>query len=100
MNASELYRRGDLQEGIQAQINEVKAAPGDHAKRTFLFELLAFSGDLERARKQIEVIKYDQMEMNAAVAHYRKLLDAEEARRKLFDGGIAPQFLDKAPNHV
>ena len=91
MNATELYRQGSLAEAIQAQINEVKANPGDHAKRTFLFELLAFSGDLERARKQIDVIKYDQMEMNAAVGNYRKLLDAEEARRKLTRSRPAPR---------
>jgi type VI secretion system protein ImpE len=101
MTASELFKQGQLPEAIQAQIGEVKANPGDHAKRLFLFELLAFAGDLDRARKQIDVIKYNELERDAAVAGYRRLLDAEQARHNLFVGGVAPRFFsDKVPRHA
>jgi len=100
MSASELFKAGELQQAIDAQLKEVKAAPADHARRLFLFELLAFSGDLERARKQIEVIKYDELELEAALIDYRRLLDAELARRQLFAAGQAPHFFGEQPDHV
>jgi type VI secretion system protein ImpE len=100
MNASELYKAGKLQEAIDAQIKEVKANAADQAKRLFLFELLAFAGDLERARRQIEAITYDEMELEAAVMAYRKLLDSEQARRRLFSDGLCPSFFSDPPEHV
>ena len=100
MNATELYRAGRLAEAVDAQIQAVKAAPADHAKRLFLFELLAFAGDLDRARRQIDAVNYGQMELDTAVLNYRKLLDAEQARRRVFREGIMPQFLVPPPEHV
>jgi type VI secretion system protein ImpE len=100
MNASELYKAGKLPEAIDAQIQEVKTNPADHAKRLFLFELLLFVGDLDRARRQIDAIKYEQVDLNMALLGYRHLLDAEQARRRLFSDGLAPQFLTDPPEHV
>jgi type VI secretion system protein ImpE len=100
MNASELFKAGKLQDALEAQIKEVKANPADHAKRLFLFELLAFRGDLDRARRQIEAINYGDLELDTAVLAYRKLLDAEQARRRLFSDGLTPRFLTDAPDHV
>ena len=66
MSASALYKAGKLKDAIDAQIQEVKAKPGDQARRLFLFELLAFAGDLEKAKKQIEVLNFPEMELMAA----------------------------------
>ena len=100
MSGSELYKAGKLQEAIDAQIKEVKANAADHSRRLFLFELLVFAGDLEKARRQIDAIQYGELELDAAVLTYRKLLDAEEARRRLFRDGVKPQFLKDPPEHV
>ncbi len=100
MSASELFKAGKLPEAIEAQIKEVKANPGEQAKRLFLFEMLAFAGDLDRARRQIDAVNYGQMELDTAVLAYRKLLDAEQARRRLFSDGVSPQFLKEPPEHV
>jgi type VI secretion system protein ImpE len=100
MNASELFKAGKLQEAIEAQIKEVKANPADHAKRLFLFELLAFAGDLDRARRHIEAVNYSDLELDTAVLAYRKLLDAEQARRRLFSDGLTPQFLTEPPDYI
>lgn len=100
MNAGELYKTGQLQEAIDAQIKEVKANPADQGKRMFLFELLAFAGDLDRARRQIDAVQYGDAEKDTVVLGYRKLLDAEEARRKLFTAGLKPQFLLDPPEHL
>src|SRR5262249_24875746 len=82
---------------IDAQIQEVKANPADHGKRLFLFELLAFAGDLERAKRQIDAIQYGEMERDTAVLAYRKLLDSEEKRRRLFAAGLKPEVLKEPP---
>jgi type VI secretion system protein ImpE len=100
MNAGELYKAGRLQEAVAAQIQEVKASPADHAKRLFLFELLAFAGDLDRARRQIDAIQYDDNDLQIALLTYRKLIDSEEARRKLFSDGLAPQFFGEPSEHL
>jgi type VI secretion system protein ImpE len=100
MNAADFYKAGKLQDAIDAQLKEVKANPADQAKRLFLFELLAFTGDLERAQRQIEAVTYREMELDAAVMAYRKLLDAEQLRRRLFSDGLAPQLFGEAPEHV
>jgi type VI secretion system protein ImpE len=100
MTASELFKAGRLAEAIDAQVHEVKANPADQAKRLFLFELLAFAGDLERARRQIEAVNYGEMERDNAVQAYRKLLDAEEARRRVFGDGVMPHFLVPPPEHL
>ena len=101
MDAGELFRAGKLQEAVAAQLADVKAHPADRAKRLFLFELLAYSGDLERAKRQIDALSYEDLELQAAAADYRKVLDAEEARRKVFADGAQPKFLvDAPPEHV
>ena len=100
MNASELFKAGKLQAALDAQIQEVKASPGDPSRRLFLFELAAFSGDLDRARRQIEAVKYDDAERDTMVLQYRVLLECEEKRRRLFRDGLAPRFLDNPPEHL
>lgn len=100
MHADELFKQGQLFDAITAQIQEVKSHPGDHARRLFLFELLTFAGDLDRAGRQIQAIHYGELELDSAVAGYQRLLDAERSRRKLFQEGVAPQFLLDPPPHV
>jgi type VI secretion system protein ImpE len=100
MNASDLYKAGRLQEAIEAQVQEVKSSASDPSKRLFLFELLLFAGDLERARRQAEAIAYKDPDVDAAVAVYRKLVDAEQARRDLWARGVAPGFFGEPPEHL
>ncbi len=99
MNAGDLFKQGQLKEAIDAQILEVKAHPADHGRRLFLFELSAFAGDLDRARRQIDAVQYTEPEQVLAVQGYRKLIDAEEKRRRLFRDGLIPKFLGESPDH-
>ena len=100
MDANQLYKAGKLAEAIDAQIAVVKANPIEPGKRLFLFELLCFAGELDRAQKQIEAIPHDEPEIGLALMDYRKLLDAERARRQVFAGKAQPEFLAPAPEHV
>jgi type VI secretion system protein ImpE len=101
MSADELFKAGRLREAIEAQSLEVKAHPADTARRLFLFELLAFEGDLDRTRKQVDALRFDRPELQAAALTYRGLVDAEAQRRALFlTGSPPPQFLTDPPAHV
>ncbi len=100
MDAAELYKSGDLPAAIDAQIAVVKSQPADQKKRLFLFELFAFAGEIDRARKQIDVLNFSEMELQAAAVDYRKCLESETARRSLFSDGVSPKFLTEAPEHV
>ena len=100
MTASELFQAGQLQAAIDAQIQKVKSQPADQAARLFLFELMLFSGDLDRARKQLDVLNYDKPEATAAVDSYRSALASEQARRDVLAGKARPKFLKDAPAHA
>jgi hypothetical protein len=80
MNASELHKAARLAEATAVQTQEVRAHPADNCRRLFLFELLTFAGDLDRARRQIEAVEYSDMELDAAVLAYRKLVDVAAQR--------------------
>jgi type VI secretion system protein ImpE len=100
MNAGELYKAGRLREAVDAQVQEVKASPADQAKRLFLFELLLYTGALDRAKRQIEAMQFEDNDLQVALLSYRKLIDAEEARRRLFSDGVAPGFFGEPSEHL
>ena len=56
MTARELYQAGKLDEAVQALIAELRDNPGDTKRRTFLFELLCFAGNFDRAEKQLDIL--------------------------------------------
>ena len=93
MNASELFKAGNLGEALAAQTEEVERDPSDQGKRLFLFELLSFAGDLERARDQLSALRYAEPALQATQRGYRLLLDAEDTRRGFFDEGELPLYL-------
>jgi type VI secretion system protein ImpE len=97
MTATDAFKAGRLAEALDLQLSAVKADPADHGKRLFLFELAAFAGDWDRARRQIDAVKYDDPELELATEKYRRLLDGELARRKLFSEGVQPSFLGAPP---
>src|SRR6059058_9016 len=100
MNASELFKAGQLQKAIDAQIQEVKKNAADPQKRIFLFELAAFAGDLDRAKRQIEAVNYPEPDRQLVVLNYRKLLDSEAQRRAVLREGRLPHFLSPPTEHV
>ncbi len=100
MTPSDLFHAGRLRDATDAQTAKVKSAPADRSARFFLFELLLFAGDLDRARKQLDVLRYDDPKHSAAVEQYRQALDAEARRRAVFAGTEQPKGLTTAPDHV
>src|SRR5262245_47231144 len=100
MNAQQLYEAGRLAEAVAETTAAVKTRPTDTAARTFLFELLCFSGDLDRADKQLDAIAQLDSQSEWAVQVYHNLLHAERLRRRLFSAGQKPEFLLDPPAYV
>ena len=84
MTARELYKTGKLREAIAALNLEVRDNPADVQRRTFLFELLAFAGDYDRAEKQLGVLAGGSGEAQLGTVLYRASLHAEKTRKDLF----------------
>lgn len=100
MTPEELFRAGDLKGALAAQTEAVRAKPADAGRRTFLFELLAFAGELDRAEKQLEALATQTSDAEWAVQVYRNILHAERIRRRVFAEGLAPQFLLDPPAYM
>jgi type VI secretion system protein ImpE len=91
MRAIELYQSGKLIEAIQALGDELRNQPADRKRRTFLFELLCFAGEFDRAEKQLNILSGDNKEADLGVVLYRSALHAERLRREMFEKGDFPQ---------
>ena len=95
MTATDLFKAGQLSQAIDAQLKEVKANPADQGRRLFLFELLAFSGDLDRAQRQIDAVDYKEMEKDVAVLGYKKALAAEKDKVACYTISLDLPFAQK-----
>jgi len=90
VKARDLYRAGRLEEAIQALGVEVRDNPTDAQRRTFLFELLCFAGDYDRASKQLEVLARQGVDAEAGAWVLRSALHAERTRQEMFESGALP----------
>ncbi len=90
MTARQDFEDGKLAEAIGAQNEVVKARPTDVDARYFLFVLLSFAGELERASLQHDVIERCDAAFAPGVTLFRSLVRAEEQRRAVFAGSGEP----------
>lgn len=84
MTANELFKAGKLNEALQALSVELRDNPGDSKRRTFLFELLCFSGDFDRARKHLELLAKENQKAGMAALLYEACMHAERTRQETF----------------
>jgi type VI secretion system protein ImpE len=98
MNPKELYQAGRLTDAIKALSAELRDNPTDLRRRTFLFELLCFAGEYERADKQLEVLGQAGPESEIGVLVYRSALFAERQRQDMFSRGEFPAQPDEEPS--
>jgi type VI secretion system protein ImpE len=84
MNARELLKAGKLHEAIQAIAAEIRDHPSDQARRTFLFELLCFAGEYDRAEKHLAVLAQEGPKSEMGALLYRGALAAERMRQDMF----------------
>jgi type VI secretion system protein ImpE len=84
MNARELFQAGKLNEAVQALGAEVRDNPTDVRRRTFLFELLCFQGEYDRAEKQLHVLADATPDAQMGAVLYFSALHAERVRQDVF----------------
>lgn len=98
MNSKELFQAGRLTEAVQALGAELRQNPGDHRRRTFLFELLCFAGEYDRAEKHLDVLAQAGRDAEMGALIYRAALHAERTRDGLFRRNEYPRAApDAAP---
>jgi type VI secretion system protein ImpE len=91
MTAAELYQAGRLDEAITALGDALRSDPTDVRRRTFLFELLCFAGEYDRAEKQLDVLARADSDAMTGALLYRGALHAERTRQDMFAaGGMLP----------
>jgi type VI secretion system protein ImpE len=97
MTSEELFQAGRLTEALEAQTQVVKAQPAAIVERFFLFELLCFQDEFDRADKQLEAIVRLDPNQDPVVQPYRNLITAERRRLQLFTEGLPPAAHGEAP---
>lgn len=100
MRAKELLDANQLSAAIAELNQDVKSHPADSRLRTFLFELLCFAGEHERAERQLDVIGLQNESVGIGVEVYRQLLRADKARQRWFAEGLKPTFLLEPPSWI
>ncbi len=91
-----LYREGKLREAIKALGEELRSNPLDAKRRTFLFELLLFAGEYDRAEKQLDLLAGANAEAAAGTLLYRSALHAERTRQSMFANRETPPSRQEA----
>ena len=90
MTPLELYKAGELGQAIKALGEELRSQPLDAKRRTFLFELLCFAGEYDRAEKQLDVLEGQNPKSSMGILMYRSAIHAERTRREMFLKGEFP----------
>ena len=88
--ANELFTAGRLEAAIETLGVELRSNPADAQRRAFLFELLAFAGNYERAQKQLDVLARGGPEAELGAQLYRSALEAERVREHMFETASYP----------
>lgn len=90
MDALSLYRAGQLRAAIEALGAELRKQPLDTRRRTFLFELLCFAGEYDRAAKHLDILADASKEAASGAMLYRSALHAERVRQEMFEKDELP----------
>lgn len=98
MSVQQLFQAGRLDDAIQALNAEVRDNPTDAKRRTFLFELLCFSGDFARAEKQLDILGSEGRNAEMGALLYHAALHAERTRHDLFSKKQFPTPKNAAAN--
>ena len=84
MTAKQLFDAGQVRAAEAALAARLRDNPGDAGSRTFLFELLCFSGQYDRAAKQLSVLAEGNKEREMGAILYFSALHAEKTRHDIF----------------
>jgi type VI secretion system protein ImpE len=92
VNAKQLFEQGRVRESQQVLSDWLRSHPDDVGQRTFLFELLCFSGDWERAERQLTVLASGAGSRELGGILYFSALHAERVRQETFAAAPRPEM--------
>jgi type VI secretion system protein ImpE len=98
VKAKELFEAGKVREAERELTGYLRDHPMDVAQRTFLFELLCFSGDYDRAEKQLSVLAQGNADRELGAMLYYAALHAEKTRHQMFAKQEFPKDRSTAPS--
>lgn len=84
--AYSLYVQGQLGAAIAELGEQLRRDPGSAQKRTFLFELLCFAGEFDRAAKQLDILATSNENASTGAALLHDLLATHCERERLLEG--------------
>ena len=90
MTAQSLFQAGRLDDAIESLNGELRSNPTDAQRRTFLFELLCFAGNYDRAAKQLDILSQGSKQAAMGTLLYQSALHAERTRQAMFAGNTLP----------
>lgn len=92
MDAQQLFKAGKLTEAISALNAELRDNPADQRSRTFLFELLCFNGEYDRAEKQLNILEEEgSKDSFLGTLLYKAALHGERLRNEMFESKSYPK---------
>ena len=97
ISAKELFAEGKVREAEKALTAHLRDRPADRAARTFLFELLCFSGEYARAEKHLAVLADSGPEAETGAIVYYAALNAERLRQETFQNGPPQSVVPASP---
>ena len=98
--ARELFQQGKVREAEKALTAYVREHPTDVAQRTFLFELLCFSGEYTRAERQLAALAQNGSQSEMGAVLYYAALHAEKTRHDVFGRNEMPEAGTVSPPGV
>jgi type VI secretion system protein ImpE len=90
VSAQQLYQAGRMDDALRSLADTLRADPTDVRSRTFLFELLCFAGEYDRAARHLDVIADSSSEAAMGALVYQSALHAERTRQDMFLAGLVP----------
>ena len=100
MTAKELIQAGRLTEARASLSEEIKTVPTNTAARTLLFQVLAFSGEWEKAERHLDILALQNARAETGVLVYKNLVTAERKRLEVYRGERCPSFMTATPPYL
>ncbi len=88
--AEQSLRDGDIERALIDLKDQIRKDPSDPRTRTFLFQLLAVTGDWDKASIQLNVVADLDVKTWPMVQTYREALRCEKLRHEIFAGRHQP----------
>src|SRR5215831_13820745 len=90
MNPRQLLEAGKVRDAASSLAALLRENPSDQPSRTFLFDLLCFSGQYDRAEKQLAILATASHEAEMGAVLYYSALHAEKLRHEMFQNQKFP----------